>query len=67
NAERRGVSYSFVFMRASGDQLRAIGALIDSGAIRPVVDQVFPFASTNDAMAYVDKGRAKGKVVIRVR
>ena len=66
-ARRRGVSYSFLFMRASGDQLREIGSLIDSGAIRPVVDQVFPFASTNEAMAYVNKGRAKGKVVVRVR
>jgi NADPH:quinone reductase-like Zn-dependent oxidoreductase len=59
--------YSFLFMRASGDQLREIGSRIDSGAIQPVVDQVFPFASTNEAMAYVDKGRAKGKVVVRVR
>ena len=66
-ANRRGVSYSFLFMRASGDQLHEIGSLIDSGAIQPVVDQVFPFASTNEAMAYVDKGRAKGKVVVRVR
>ena len=66
-AKRHGVSYSFLFMRASGDQLREIGSLVDSGAIRPVVDQVFPFAATNEAMAYVDKGRAKGKVVVRVR
>jgi len=61
------VSYSFLFMKASGDELREIGSLIDAGAIRPVVDQVFPFASTNEAMAYVDKGRAKGKVVVSVR
>jgi NADPH:quinone reductase-like Zn-dependent oxidoreductase len=66
-AKRHGVSYSFLFMRASGNQLREIGSLVDSGAIRPVVDQVFPFAATNEAVAYVDKGRAKGKVVIRVR
>ena len=65
-AKRGGVSYSFLFMRASGDQLREIGSLIDAGAIRPVVDKLFPFASTNEAMAYVDKGRAKGKVVVRV-
>jgi len=66
-ADRLGVSYSFLFMKASGDELREIGSLIDAGAIRPVVDQVFPFASTNEAMAYVDKGRAKGKVVVSVR
>ena len=65
-ARRHGVSYSFLFMKASGDQLRALASLIDAGAIRPVIDRTFPFASTNDAMAYVDKGRAKGKVVIRM-
>lgn len=63
-AKRLDVSYSFLFMRASGDQLREIGRLIDSGTIRPVVDRVFPFESTNEAMAYVEKGRATGKVVV---
>jgi len=66
-ARRHRVSYSFLFMRASGDQLCEIGCLIDSGNIRPVVDRVFPFESTNEAMAYVEKGRAKGKVVVKVR
>jgi NADPH:quinone reductase-like Zn-dependent oxidoreductase len=66
-AERRQVSYSFLFMRASGDQLREITSLIDSGIIEPVVDRVFPFESTNEAMAYVEKGRAKGKVVVTVK
>ena len=67
NARRRGVSYSFLFMRASADQLREIGSLIDSGIIRPVVDRVFPFESTAEALAYVEKGRAKGKVVVKLR
>lgn len=66
-AKRRGVTYSFLFMRASGDQLGELGSLIDSGVIRPVVDRVFPFQSTTDALAYVEKGRAKGKVVINIR
>ncbi|WP_046655905.1 NADP-dependent oxidoreductase [Lysobacter capsici] len=66
-AKRRGVSYSFLFMRPSGDQLRELGSLIDSGAIRPVIDQTFAFSTTNEAMAYVDKGRAKGKVVVKIR
>jgi NADPH:quinone reductase-like Zn-dependent oxidoreductase len=66
-AKRRGVSYSFLFMRANGDQLREITSLIDSGIIHPVVDRVFPFESTSEALAYVEKGRAKGKVVVKVR
>ena len=62
-----GVGYSFLFMKASGSQLREITRLIEAGAIRPVMDRVFPFASTNEALAYVEAGRAKGKVVIKIK
>ena len=65
-ARRLNVDYSFLFMRASGNQLSAISSLVDSGVIRPVIDRVFPFSKTNDALAYVEKGRAKGKVVVNV-
>ena len=66
-AKRHRVRYSFLFMKPSGEQLREIGALIDSGAIRPVVDRVFPFNSTKEALAYVEQGRARGKVIVKVR
>ena len=66
-AKRRKVDFSFLLMKASGSQLREITSLIDSGIIRPVVDRVFPFSETNEAMAYVETGRAKGKVVIKVK
>lgn len=66
-AKRHHVTYSFLFMRANGDQLREIAALIDAGAIHAVVDRVFPFESTKEAMAYVEKGRAKGKVVVKLK
>lgn len=66
-AARHRVSYSFLFMRASGAQLEQISSLIEAGNIRPVLDRVFPFESTKAAMAYVETGRAKGKVVIKVR
>ena len=66
-AKRHRVSYSFVFMRASGEQLSKITSLIDDGIIRPVMDRVLPFAETKAAMAYVETGRAKGKVVVKVR
>jgi alcohol dehydrogenase len=65
-AKRLNVDFSFLFMKASGSQLRQITPLIESGAIRPVIDKVFPFAATNEALAYVESGRAKGKVVIKV-
>ena len=67
SARRLGVRYSFLFMKASGTQLQQITRLIEDGAIRPVVDKVFPFASTDEALAYVEAGRAKGKVVIKIK
>ncbi|MCY1559826.1 Zinc-binding dehydrogenase [compost metagenome] len=66
-ARRLQVRFAFLFMKASGSQLRQITPLIESGTIRPVIDKVFPFDATNEALAYVESGRAKGKVVIKVR
>ncbi|TGQ64077.1 NADP-dependent oxidoreductase [Mesorhizobium sp. M00.F.Ca.ET.186.01.1.1] len=66
-AKRAGVGYSFLFMWAQGDQLGKITSLIESGVIRPVMDRTFPFEKTNEALAYVETGRAKGKVVVKIR
>jgi NADPH:quinone reductase-like Zn-dependent oxidoreductase len=66
-AKSRGVHYSLLFMRANGRQLEHIAGLIDSGTLRPVVDRIFPFSRTPEALAYVETGRAKGKVVIKVQ
>ena len=66
-ARRRQVTYSFLFMKANGDQLREVTALIDAGIIRPVVDSVFDFEQTREALAHVEQGRTKaGKVVVRM-
>ena len=66
-AQSRDIGYSFLFMKASGSQLREITRLIEAGVIRPVIDRVFPFEETNEALAYLETGRAKGKVVVKVR
>ena len=66
-ARQRNVGYDFLFMTANGAQLEQIAALIDAGHIRPVIDRIYPFADTNAAIAHVESGRAKGKVVIKVR
>ncbi|MBB6193740.1 NADPH:quinone reductase-like Zn-dependent oxidoreductase [Sphingobium wenxiniae] len=66
-AKRAGVDYSFLFMRADGEQLGGITKLIENGIIRPVVDRTFPFEKLNDAFAYIDTGRAKGKVVVTLK
>jgi NADPH:quinone reductase-like Zn-dependent oxidoreductase len=63
-AAKLGVRYAFLFMRASGAQLTLLAALYDAGTLRPVLDRSFPFAQTLEAMAFVEQGRAKGKVVV---
>jgi NADPH:quinone reductase-like Zn-dependent oxidoreductase len=66
-ARQRNVSFDFLFMKANGRQLQEIATLIDAGHIRPVIDRIYPFAQTNDAIAHVEAGRAKGKVVVKLR
>ncbi|GAB3862108.1 NADP-dependent oxidoreductase [Nocardioides maradonensis] len=63
-ARKLGVRYSFFFMRASGSQLATLAALYDNGTLRPVLDRSFPFERTLDAMAYVEQGKAAGKIVV---
>ena len=65
-AKQLNIDYSFLFMKASGEQLSKITTLIEAGIIKPVVDKVFPFEATNQALSYVESGRAKGKVVVRL-
>ena len=66
-AAARGVHYSFLFMRANGNQLGQIATLIDKGIIRPVVERIFPFDDTNEALALVETGRAKGNVIVKLK
>jgi NADPH:quinone reductase-like Zn-dependent oxidoreductase len=58
---------SFLFVHPDGRRLAEIGALLDAGRIRPVIDKVFPFEQAKQALAYLEQGRAKGKVVVKVR
>lgn len=66
-AKRAGIRYSFLWMHADGEQLTRITKLIEDGTIRPVVDRTFAFEKLNDAFAYIETGRAKGKVVVTLK
>jgi len=66
-AKKLHVDYYFLFMKANGSQLGKITSLIEAGKIRPVIDRVFPFKQTNEAVAYVESGHTKGKVVVSVQ
>ncbi|MFM0380192.1 NADP-dependent oxidoreductase [Paraburkholderia strydomiana] len=66
-AKKRDVAYSFLFMRPDGAQLSEIGELLKSEQVRPVIDKVFPFEQAKEALEYLAQGRAKGKVVVRMK
>ena len=67
NSRKRGIEYSFLFVHPDGRQLTEIGELLKAGRIRPVIDKVFPFEQAKEALAYLEKGRAKGKVVVQMK
>ncbi|HUD32189.1 MAG TPA: NADP-dependent oxidoreductase [Variovorax sp.] len=63
---RRGIDYTFLFVRPDGHQLGQIGELLQAERVRPVVDTIFPFERAEDALAYLARGRAKGKIVVEM-
>ncbi|KQU06998.1 NADPH:quinone oxidoreductase [Rhodococcus sp. Leaf7] len=63
-ADKLGVTYTFLFMHSDGERLRRIAALIDDGTIRPVVGATSPFEQTPDALASLGTSSVRGKTVI---
>ena len=66
-AKTRGIGYSFLFVHPDGGQLAEVGEVLKAGRIRPVIDKVFPFSQAKEALAYLEQGRAKGKVVVQIK
>lgn len=65
-AWRHGVRYRFLFMHPSGPELDELGRMVEDSRLTPVIDRVFPFAELPQALAYLEQGRAKGKVVVQM-
>ena len=65
-ARRYGVRFEYLFMRPDSAQLERITALLESGAIKPVIDKVFTLEQAKEALAYSESGRAVGKIVIEM-
>ena len=63
-AWRRGVRYRYYFMHSSGSDLEQLATMLDQGTLEAIVDRTFPFSRVADAFAYLEKGHAKGKVVV---
>jgi alcohol dehydrogenase len=65
-ARRKGVGYRYLLMHPSGTDLDLLAGLVDGGQLKPVTDRVFPFQQIADAFAYLEQGRAKGKIVVQL-
>ncbi|AQL38551.1 NADP-dependent oxidoreductase [Pseudomonas syringae] len=66
-AKKSNVTYSFLFVRPDGAQLGKIAELLESGQIKPVIDRVFAFEQAREGLEYLGRGRAKGKVVVKIK
>lgn len=65
-AKKARVRYEYLMMEPSGPQLEEIAALAEKSIIRPVIDRVFPLSDMRAAFDYAEKGRSRGKVVLRI-
>jgi len=63
-ARHRQVKYAFHFVHPDGARLAEIAALVDAGKLTAVIDRVFTFDETLNALSYLKAGHAKGKVVV---
>jgi NADPH:quinone reductase-like Zn-dependent oxidoreductase len=63
-ARRAAIGYRYLFMHPSGTDLVQLAKLIEQGKLKVIVDKTYPFANISEALAYLESGRAKGKVVV---
>ena len=66
-ASKKNAMYRFLFMSPSGNQLKKIAKMYESGAIKPIIDKTYKFSESVQALEYLSKGHAKGKVVVKIR
>ncbi len=65
--KKHHAQYRFLFMKPSGEQLRIIANYMETGKIKPIIDRVYPFDDAQKAMEYAESGRAKGKIILKIK
>jgi NADPH:quinone reductase-like Zn-dependent oxidoreductase len=63
-AARTGVRFVYLWMRADSAQLAELSSWIDAGRLRPVVHRTYPLAEAREAFAELERGHARGKIVV---
>jgi len=59
-------TYKFIFMHPNGAHLEQIKSMIEEEIIKPIIDKVYPFTESIEAINHLASGRAKGKIVIKI-
>ena len=66
-ASKMNATYRFLYMSPNGEQLKKIAKLYESGKLKPILDKTYKFSESVQALEYLSKGHAKGKVVVKIR
>lgn len=66
-AKNKSAYYKLVLMQPNGNQLNDIKLLSETGKIKPIIDKVFNFSEAINALVYQKSGRAKGKIIIKMK
>ena len=66
-ASKKNAMYRFLFMSPNGEQLKKIAKLYESGEIKPIIDKTYNFSEAIQALEYLSKGHARGKVIVKIR
>ena len=66
-ASKKNAMYRFLFMSPNGEQLKKIAKMYESGAIKPIIDKTYNFSEAIQALEYLSKGHARGKVIVKIR
>ncbi|MCO4749450.1 MAG: NADP-dependent oxidoreductase [Flavobacteriales bacterium] len=62
----RGAVYKFIFMHPNGAHLNEIKSMVEDEEIKPIIDKVYPFSESVEALIHLASGRAKGKIVVKI-
>lgn len=65
--ENKDAIYKFIWMHPDGGQLKQIKTLIEAGKIKPVINKIYPFSESIEALKHLATGHAKGKIVIKIK
>lgn len=65
--EKKKASYKYIWMHPDGKDLNEIKTLVEDGKIKPVIEKIYPLNDGVEAFTHLASGRAKGKLVIKIK